>query len=121
MIGTPFDYVKEFSQKQGEGILWYLENCEMSVLDLYRALWQMKMAGWFEHASGVLLGRTSHQESVGDFSYEDVLHQIFDDLNIPVVFDVDFGHVAPQWTMVNGAFAKFTYQNGKGTLKSMLE
>ena len=93
----------------------------MSVPDFYRSLWQMKEAGWFANANGFLIGRTMSSEAKDDFTYEDAMHQIFDEMNVPVIYDVDFGHVAPQWTMVNGALAKFQYHDGKGIMESYLK
>ena len=121
LIGTEFDKTKEFCSKFPEGMVWYLENCEMPVTELYRALWQMKMAGWFENANAFLIGRTASKESVGGFTYEDALHSVFDDMQVKVIYDVDFGHVAPQWTMVNGAYVKFIYEEGRGKLSSQLK
>ena len=34
-----------FCNQFEEGILWYLENCELTVPALYRTLFQMKQAG----------------------------------------------------------------------------
>ena len=121
IIGTSYDTTKEFCQRYPEGILWYLENCEMPVTELYRTLWQMKEAGWFANAKGFLIGRTMSSAAKDDFTYEDAMHQVFDDMHVPVVYDVDFGHVAPQWTMVNGAFATFEYHDGKGIMESTLK
>lgn len=121
LIGTPFDFTQKFCKKYPEGMLWFLENCEMPVTDFYRSLWQMKEAGWFENAKGFLIGRTMSKEAKDDFTYEDAMHQIFDDMDVPVVYDVDFGHVAPQWTMINGAFATFAYHEGKGIMESFLK
>ena len=121
IIGTPYDTTKTFCKKYPEGILWFLENCEMSVPDLYRALWQMKEAGWFQNAKGFLMGRTMSKEPKDDFTYEDVLHEVFDEMHVPVVYDMDFGHVSPQWTMVNGTFASFTYHDGKGIMENYLK
>ena len=121
IIGTEFDNTKNFCNQFNEGMIWYLENCEMSVADLYRSLWQMKNAGWFENAKAFLIGRTRASNPIGNFSYEDVLHSVFDDMNVKVIYDVDFGHVQPQWTMINGSYAKFGYNNGKGKLESFLD
>lgn len=116
IIGTPFDNTKNFCNEYKEGMIWYIENCEMSVTDLKRALWQMKMADWFENTNGILVGRTHANLPIGEFTYEDALKDIFEDMNIPVIYDVDFGHTEPQWTMINGAFAEFKYSNGKGNI-----
>ena len=121
LIGTPMDNTKAFCKSFDEGMIWYLENCEMSVTDLKRTLWQMKMAGWFENAKGFLIGRTNVKNTIEDFSYEDALHDVLDELNVPVIYDVDFGHVAPQWTMINGAFAEFVFNEGKAELKQYLK
>lgn len=48
--------------------------------------------------------------------YEDVLKSTIGLLGKPIIYDVDFGHVMPQWTMINGAYATFTYENGKGKI-----
>ena len=118
IVGTEFDNTEKFCNQFEEGMIWYLENCEMSIADLYRALWQMKNAGWFENSKAILIGRTRANESIGEFTYEDVLHSIFDDMNVKVIFDIDFGHVQPQWTMINGAFARFKFEDGKGKIET---
>ena len=118
ICGTKFDNTKEFCSKFNEGMIWYLENCEMSIADLYRSLWQMKNAGWFDNTKAFLIGRTRANSPIGDFTYEDVLHSVFDDMNVKVIYDVDFGHVAPQWTIINGALAKFEFKDGKGKLET---
>lgn len=116
LIGTKYDNTKKFCNQFEEGMLWYLENCELTLSTLYRTLYQMKQSGWFNNAKGFLIGRTRSQTTVNDFTYLDVLHKIFDDLNVPVIYDVDIGHVAPQWTMINGSYAKFEYNNKKGQI-----
>ena len=116
LLGTPFDNTVNFCNQFEEGMLWYLENCELQITELYRVLWQMKQAGWFKNANGFIVGRTRSDLSMEDLEYTDVLHKVFDDMNVSVIYDVDFGHVAPQWTMVNGAFASFEYEKGKGKI-----
>ena len=114
LLGTPYDNTVNFCSQFNDGMLWYLENCEQPVTNLYRILWQMKQSGWFKNAKGFIIGRTRVNATIGEFEYTDALHNIFDDMNVPVVYDVDFGHVAPQWTMINGSYAEFKYDNGKG-------
>lgn len=120
LIGTKYDNTSSFCDSFEEGVIWYLENCEMSVTDIKRTLWQMNEAGWFNNVKGFIIGRTNSAMDIADFSYEDALKDTIGNLNIPIVYDVDFGHVAPQWTIINGSFAEFNFDNGKGSLKQRL-
>lgn len=121
LLGTKFDNTRKFIKQFDEGMLWYLDNCELSLMSFYRTVWQMKQNGWFENAKGILVGRTAISKQVWDLDYEETLHKAFDDLNIPVIYDIDVGHLAPQWTMVNGSIAEFTYEEGKGSIVQILE
>ncbi len=121
VLGTNYDNTLSFIKKyEKDGILWYLENCELSVAELYRRLFQMKQAGWFKSTTGFIIGRTASKEDYFDLTYVDVLHRVFDDLKVDVIYDVDFGHIAPQWTMINGSLSTFTYENKKGKIKQEL-
>jgi len=120
LMGTKLDNTTRFCNQFEEGILWYLENCELTVASLYRTLLQMKNNGWFENTKGFIFGRTMSKEPLEDFTYEDVLHKICDDFNVPVIYDADIGHIAPQWTIINGSYGEFEYNNGKGKLKQKM-
>lgn len=116
IIGTPYDNVNRFCEQFSEGMIWYLENCEMAVTDLYRALWQMREAGWFKNVKGFLLGRTMSSSDFADYTYIDAIQDSLGALNIPVIYDVDIGHVPPQITCINGSYGIFEYKNGSGVL-----
>jgi len=117
LIGTPFDRVSEYIQTYKEdGILWYFESCEMSSTDLYRTLWQMKMNDWFKYCAGVLMGRADGYEDIGDFNLKDAYEKVFVDLEIPVVYNIDLGHLPPQLVLINGAYAEIEVSNGKGKI-----
>ncbi|AJI26356.1 LD-carboxypeptidase (plasmid) [Bacillus cereus] len=118
LIGTPFDKVKEFISEytQKEGVVWYLETVGMSAAEIYRALWQMKLNGWFSNTNGILLGRATGYRPTKDFFLEDALTEVFGDV-IPVIYDADIGHMPPQNILVNGAFANVNLINGRGTIK----
>lgn len=116
VIGTPYDNVKQFCKQFEEGMLWCIENCELSVPDLYRALWQMREAGWFENVNAFLIGRTYSKEEVGGYTYLDAIQDALSPLNVPIIYDIDIGHVPPQITLINGAYGEFEYSKGKGKL-----
>lgn len=116
VIGTPYDNVEKFCNQFEEGMLWCIENCELSVPDLYRALWQMREVGWFKNVNAFLIGRTYSKEEVGGYTYLDAIQDALSPLNVPIIYDIDMGHVPPQITFVNGAYGEFEYSNGKGKL-----
>lgn len=116
LMGSDADNVVKFCSQFEEGIIWYLEDCSLPVANFYLTLLQMKNNGWFKNANGFIIGRTMLKEDYYDFTYEDAMHRVFDDMNVPVIYDIDVGHVEPQWTMINGAYAEFEYNDGKGKI-----
>lgn len=118
IIGTPFGDVTHFRKTHvpDEPLIWYLENCELSTADLRRSLVQMKLAGWFTDCAGILFGRSPANHPVKGYTAEDVYRELADELQIPILYDVDCGHVPPQITFINGAHAEVDYSNGKGSI-----
>jgi muramoyltetrapeptide carboxypeptidase len=118
LIGTPFGDVTGFRKNviHEEPILWYLENCELNTADLRRSLVQMKLAGWFEHCSGIMFGRSAVNSPVDGYTLEDVYQDLSNELQIPIVYDIDCGHQPPQITFINGAWAEVSVGDGKGTV-----
>lgn len=104
-IGTSYGDVRKFQDEtlSGEPILWYLENCELNPVDLKRTLKQMHLAGWFDNISGILFGRTSVTNENNGYTITNVYQEMASELDKPVIYDIDCGHVPPQMTFVNGA------------------
>ncbi|MGX9807416.1 S66 family peptidase [Exiguobacterium acetylicum] len=104
LIGTPYGDVDRFQRDElnGEAILWYFEVSEANSAEVHRTLRQMAYAGWFNHASGFLFGRTSAQ-IVEDLTWLHVYQNLSDETGLPVLYDLDIGHQPPQLTLVNGA------------------
>ncbi|MEI4801836.1 S66 peptidase family protein [Bacillus sp. NPDC077411] len=118
LIGTPFGNVQEFRKKHcnNDPFIWYFENCELTTTDLRRSLVQMKLAGWFENCSGILFGRSAANHPVNEYTAEDVYTELANELQIPIIYDVDCGHRPPQITFINGAFAEVEVEGGKGVI-----
>jgi muramoyltetrapeptide carboxypeptidase len=118
LIGTPFGDLQNFRENHihEEPIMWYFENCDLKTTDLRRSLVQMKLAGWFENCSCIMFGRSSANESVENYTIEDVYQDLSDELQIPIIYDIDCGHLPPQITFVNGAFGVVEVEDGKGTI-----
>lgn len=123
LIGTPYGDISSFKKEfiTNERVLWYLENCDLSTTDLRRSLVQMKLAGWFEGCSGIMFGRSAANQTVNNYTVEEVYEQLARELQIPIIYDIDCGHVPPQMTFINGAFAKVYVEDGKGTVQQYLK
>ena len=119
MIGTKYDKVKEFIEKYKEdGIVWFLEVFEMSTPQIYLHLWQMKNAGYFENCNGIIFGRPLMVREDYETSYEETLKEFFGKLDIPVIYDVDIGHVSPQIPIVSGGILEVECSEGNGRIKN---
>lgn len=107
LLGTQYDKTREFTNRyKDDGIIWFLEACELNVMAIRRAIWQMKNAGWFSHVKGFLIGRPMlyGQDMMGLDQYHAVC-DLLEDLGVPVIMDVDLGHLAPMMPIVCGAYA----------------
>ncbi|MCM1325719.1 MAG: LD-carboxypeptidase [Bacteroidales bacterium] len=107
LLGTRFDKTKEFLEKYKEdGIIWFLEACDLNVFAIRRAMWQMEEAGWFRYVKGFLVGRPLcfGQEMMGLDAYRAVL-EVAGRKNVPVIMDVDLGHLPPMMPLTVGSMA----------------
>ena len=123
LVGTKYDHVKEFNEKyKNDGIVWFLESCDLDLLSNRRALWQMEHAGWFNNCKGFIIGRPLNHVYDQQFginhcqAYLDVLKKF----NVPVLFDVDVGHHPPMIPLICGSFATIT-SNGQIYEVEMIE
>ncbi|WP_024288778.1 S66 peptidase family protein [Cellulomonas sp. KRMCY2] len=108
LAGTPFGDLGAFASEHApEGLIVYLEAAEAGALTVARDLWRLRLAGWFDHATAVLVGRTRAPDD-GGFTQRDAVRSALGDLDVPVVLDVDCGHVPPHLALVNGALADLT-------------
>ena len=108
LTGTSFDKVKEFNERYAvDGIIWFLESCDLNVFAIRRAMWQMDNAGWFKNVKGFLIGRPLcyGQEMMGLDQYSAVTG-IAAKYNVPVIMDCDFGHLSPSMPLVSGAYTQ---------------
>lgn len=108
LVGTRFDKVtSSFADKyKKDGIIWFLEACELNVMDIRRSLWHLKEAGWFRYVKGFLIGRPQRYDEpmMGLDQYEAVCG-VLEEYHVPILMDLDIGHVAPSMPLISGAMA----------------
>ncbi|HEX6151672.1 S66 peptidase family protein, partial [Nocardioides sp.] len=105
LAGTPYGDVAAFGREHGPLVV-YVEACEDEAFTICRHLHGLRLAGWFENAVAILVGRTPAPGSEGGFEQEDAVVDALGGLGIPIVFDVEIGHVPPHLPLVNGALAR---------------
>ena len=109
LVGTKYDHVGSFNDKYAdEGIIWFLEACDLNLMSISRALWNLDRAGWFEKAKGFIIGRPRaswKQEMMGLDQYSAVT-RILGKYNVPIVMDADVGHLPPAMPIISGAYTR---------------
>jgi muramoyltetrapeptide carboxypeptidase LdcA involved in peptidoglycan recycling len=123
LAGTEFGTVTDFARSHSaDGTVVFLENAELKPFELARALHGLRLAGWFEGASGVLIGRDAGASSAAgsEFDARDALLGALGDLPCPVIAHVDIGHVGPQWSLVQGAIARVDWRDGSCSIEQEL-
>jgi len=123
LAGTPFANIPQFcNHYENDGVIFYFESSEQQPCELVRTLLSLKMQGWFNQLTGIMIGRSAVVE-VDDpdkLNYLDALKTVLSDLSIPILYDLDIGHVPPQLSLVNGALAKvFFYENGGEIIQNL--
>ena len=126
LCGTKFDAVAQRNKYFGvdafadryadDGIIWYIESCELSPIGVLRALWQLDAAGWFKNVNGFIIGRpmTYGQEAFG-LDHKKAVASVLDKYHVPIIFNADIGHIPPAMPIVNGAMAEISFKKDINT------
>ena len=120
LTGTPYGDVPGFGRTHAQdGLVVYVEASDSDAFTIGRMLHSMRLAGWFEHARAVLVGRT-HAPDAGGFTQEQAVIDALGPLGVPLVLDVECGHVQPFLPLVNGALASVVVSGGTGEITQTL-
>ena len=117
--GTRYDKVKEFNEKYKEdGIIWFMESCDLNIMGIRRALWRLKESGWFSHVKGFLIGRPLcfGSELFGCDQYQAVT-DLLKEFQVPIIMDLDFGHLSPKMPIISGSTVKIRVTGNEVNLR----
>lgn len=111
LCGTPYDKMKEYANSQKDGIIFYFEACDLSCVGIKRALIQLKRAGWFTNVKGFLSGRPLciGEEFLG-VTPENAVIDVLAEYNVPILLNIDLGHLPPSMPMKNGCSASVEFK-----------
>lgn len=123
LCGTRFDGSRAFSRKyKDDGIIWFIESCDLNPMGIRRALWQLDQAGWFDHVSGFLIGRALHfDDEMMGMDRINAVTGVLGRYDVPIIMDVDLGHLPPMMPLISGAMADIDFADGKLSVNMRLE
>lgn len=69
-----------------------------------------------------MIGRSAgpNADSDNQQNYVDALQSALGDIDVPVLYDMDIGHISPQMTLVNGAKATVVFSDDGGSVEQEL-
>lgn len=123
LCGTRFDKVKDFEKRyEKDGIIWFLEACELTSIAVRRSLWALKEAGWFDTAKGFIFGRPYlyNDDSFG-LTQDQAVTDALGDLGVPILLNTDMGHLPPRMPLIAGALAQVKAQPGRLEISHILK
>ncbi|CUM37035.1 FIG01132123: hypothetical protein [Streptomyces venezuelae] len=121
LAGTPYLDASGFARSEApEGLLVYVEAGGDDSFAICRYLHGMRLAGFFDRANAVLVGRTSAPGHESLSQHEAVLDALAP-LNVPIIADVECGHVAPYLPIVNGARGRVVHTATHSELTQTLD
>lgn len=111
LCGTKYDKVKEFNNKYAQdGVIWFIEACDLTPVGIRRVLIQLREAGWFDTAKGFLIGRGANAFNNTDFELNRISAcDVLKELNVPILIDIDLGHLPPSMPLVCGSYGRVKY------------
>jgi len=122
LCGTSYDQVSQFNKKYADdGVLWFLESCDLNPLSIRRAMWELEHAGWFEKASGFIIGRPRNygEEIMGLDNYKAV-YDIISHYKVPILMDADLGHLPPALPLITGSIAQVNSSDDSWSIEMKL-
>lgn len=123
LLGTRYDFVAGFNEKYREdGIIWFLESCDLNIMSIYRAIWQMQHAGWFQYVKGFLFGRPLcfGQTMFGLDQYR-AATELLAQYNVPILMDLDIGHLPPAMPLICGSLGEISICGNQMNIKMRME
>ncbi|MFZ4240301.1 S66 family peptidase [Streptomyces murinus] len=103
-----------------EPLLVYVEACEDNALVIARHLHGMRLAGFFDRAAAVLVGRT-HAPDAPTLTQDAAVLDALGPLGVPILADVECGHVAPYLPLVNGARGRVAHTAARSEITQTLD
>lgn len=103
-----------------DGLLVYVEAAGDDAATICRNLHGMRLNGFFDGAAAVIVGRTSAPPT-GTLTQTEAVLDALGGLGVPIVADVECGHVAPYLPLVNGARGRLVLTGDRAEILQTLD
>lgn len=122
-LGTKYDKTKEFIEKyKDDGIVWFLEACDLNTMSIRRVIFQLSEAGWFKYTKGFIFGRPmSGMEPFAGLDEHEAVIEILKKYNVPIALDCDLGHLPPSIPLITGSLANVKIENNELEIEMILK
>ncbi len=123
LVGTKYDGTSQFLERyKDDGVIWYFDNCELSMEECIRTLWKLNEFGYFKYTKGIIFGRFGVETSLLGYTVENAIRDsVISKLEVPILYDTDISHKGPCLTIINGAIATVKSNGGKGEISFELK
>jgi len=119
VAGSRYGDTSRLRSGSDTGLIVYVEASGDDAATICRNLHGMRLAGFFEGAGAILVGRTGAPNSPTLSQAEAVLDALAV-LGVPIIADVECGHVPPQLPIVNGAWGRLVVSDSEQYLEQAL-
>ncbi|PWB38384.1 MAG: LD-carboxypeptidase [Parcubacteria group bacterium] len=96
------EYLGDFKNK----ILFLEEDESINIAYFDRCLVQCEQLGWFKKISGLVFGRFTEQTKITESILLSLFKERFNQIDFPILYNADFGHSDPMFTIPNGGEVK---------------
>jgi muramoyltetrapeptide carboxypeptidase LdcA involved in peptidoglycan recycling len=118
--GTPYGDVPGFAAAHADdGLIVYIDISDWNAEDAHRGFRGLRLSGWFDAARAVLVSRARSAAVLGH-TLHDAIRETLGDLGVPVLADVECGHVPPYLVLVNGALARVQHGPAESVITQTL-
>ncbi|GII28685.1 S66 family peptidase [Planotetraspora mira] len=120
LTGTPYGDIAAFARDMApEGLIVYVEASGDDAPTICRNLHGMRLAGFFTNANAILVGRTRAPDA-GSLTQHEAVLDALGSLAVPIIADVECGHVPPYLPLVNGARGQVVFTGDRNELTQTL-
>ncbi|MBR3295205.1 MAG: LD-carboxypeptidase [Clostridia bacterium] len=122
LSGTKYVDMEEFNRIHSD-VIWCIEACDLTPMDIRRTLWHLKQQGWFESAKGFVIGRplaAFYMDQLGVDRFN-ACTDVLSDLKVPLILDADIGHIDPMMPLILGSNAEIIIKGNDIDIRMSLD